>query len=124
VGKTNLVQKFSKNDGKNLPNNIAPTIGVEFSTRIVELENKKRIKTQIWDTGTHLSYEAGQEQYRSITTAYFCIYFSHYRRAVGALVVYDITKEKTFLNVKKWIESIREQADPNIVIFLVANKID
>lgn len=32
--------------------NIAPTIGVEFSTRIVDLQNRKRIKTQIWDTGT------------------------------------------------------------------------
>lgn len=40
-----------------LNTNIAPTIGVEFSTRIVELEsNKKKIKTQIWDTGTHKLY--------------------------------------------------------------------
>ena len=49
---------------------------------------------------------------------------SHYRKALGALVVYDITKLKTFENVKRWIESIREQADPNIVIVLVGNKID
>lgn len=38
--------------------------------------------------------------------------------------MYDITKLKTFENVKRWIESIREQADPNIVIVLVGNKID
>jgi GTPase SAR1 family protein len=51
VGKTNLVQRFSRT-GPSEGKNIAPTIGVEFSTRIVELENHKRIKTQIWDTGT------------------------------------------------------------------------
>jgi Ras-related protein Rab-11A len=39
----------------------------------------KTIKAQIWDT-------AGQERYRAITSAY-------YRGAVGALLVYDITKQ-------------------------------
>lgn len=39
-------------------------------------------------------------------------------------MVYDITKERSFQSVTRWIESIREQADPNIVIILVANKID
>lgn len=86
VGKTNLVQRFSKTSPVDQKSNtIAPTIGVEFSTRIVELENHRKIKAQIWDT-------AGQEQYRSITTAYIFHKFRHYRRAVGALVVYDITK--------------------------------
>ena len=49
---------------------------------------------------------------------------SHYRRALGAIVVYDITKERTFTNVRRWIEAIREQADPNVVIVLVGNKLD
>jgi GTPase SAR1 family protein len=35
-----------------------------------------------------------------------------------------VTKERTFQSVKRWIETIKEQADPNIVIFLVGNKID
>jgi small GTP-binding protein len=54
------------------------TIGVEFATRSIEIE-KKVVKAQIWDT-------AGQERYRAITSAY-------YRGAVGALLVYDITKK-------------------------------
>ena len=49
---------------------------------------------------------------------------SHYRKALGALVVYDITKEKTFHNVKKWIEGIRDHASPNVVIVMVGNKTD
>jgi Rab family protein len=59
-----------------------PTIGVEFATITVPLEAGRTVKAQIWNT-------AGQKRYRAITTA-------HYRRAVGALLVYDITQEKTF----------------------------
>ena len=50
--------------------------------------------------------------------------FSHYRRAVGALLVYDVTKEKTFGNVLRWMEDLKNQADQNLVIVLVGNKID
>jgi GTPase SAR1 family protein len=50
--------------------------------------------------------------------------FRHYRRASGAIIVYDITREKTFNNVKRWLENIKEQADPDVVIMLVGNKTD
>ena len=49
---------------------------------------------------------------------------SHFRKSVGAFIVYDITKEESFLSVKKWMEEIKEQAEPNIVIMLVGNKLD
>lgn len=52
----------------------------------------KKIKAQIWDT-------AGQERYRAITSAY-------YRGAVGAMIIYDITKSQTFENVEKWMAVI------------------
>lgn len=52
------------------------------------------------------------------------LFFRHYRKALGAIVVYDITKHKTFENIKRWISVIREQADKNVVIILVANKCD
>ncbi|EGR31228.1 rab11b protein, putative [Ichthyophthirius multifiliis] len=107
VGKTNLLKRYVKNQ---LPQNPAPTIGVEFATKQVVLKDGVKIKTQIWDT-------AGQERYRSITSA-------HYRRAVGALLVYDITKEKSYSSVTKWMEDLKYQADPDIVIFLVGNKLD
>ena len=49
------------------------------------------------------------------------IYSRHYRRAVGALVVYDVTKEDTFINAKKWMEELRASAEPDCVIYLVGN---
>ncbi|KFH11169.1 Rab11b, partial [Toxoplasma gondii MAS] len=64
----------------------------------------------IWDT-------AGQERYRSITSA-------HYRRAVGALLVYDVTRKSTFLNASKWLEELRQNSEPDIVIMMVGNKLD
>ena len=74
VGKSNLLSRFTRNefhlDSKS-------TIGVEFATRSIQ-HDSKIIKAQIWDT-------AGQERYRAITSAY-------YRGAVGALLMYDISK--------------------------------
>lgn len=68
------------------------------------------MKAQIWDT-------AGQERYRAITSAY-------YRGAVGALLVYDITKRQTFDNVQRWLRELRDHADSNIVIMMAGNKCD
>merc|ERR1711865_615522 len=92
-----------------------PTIGVEFGTRIVEHPSGVRIKAQIWDT-------AGQERYRAITS-------SHYRRAAGALLVYDVTKKETFKNAKEsWLKELMETADEDGTLksctMLVGNKID
>ena len=52
------------------------------------------------------------------------IFSRHYRKSIGALIVYDITKEQSFMSVKKWIEEVREHAEPEIVIMLVGNKLD
>lgn len=60
---------------------------------------------------------AGSEKYRAITTG-------HYRNAVGAVLVYDITKEESFYNLNYWLDNLREYADPHIVIALIANKCD
>eukprot|EP01053_Blabericola_migrator_P001017 Blabericola_migrator_1__1016@NODE_1255_length_4973_cov_202_929066_g848_i0_p4_GENE_NODE_1255_length_4973_cov_202_929066_g848_i0NODE_1255_length_4973_cov_202_929066_g848_i0_p4_ORF_typecomplete_len179_score28_50Ras/PF00071_22/1_6e33Roc/PF08477_13/3_4e08Roc/PF08477_13/7_9e02Arf/PF00025_21/1_3e05GTP_EFTU/PF00009_27/0_0008_NODE_1255_length_4973_cov_202_929066_g848_i012851821 len=60
---------------------------------------------------------AGQERYRSITAA-------HYRRAVGALLVFDVTKMQTFKNASHWLEDLRQYAEHDIVTFLVGNKVD
>jgi len=82
---------------------------VEFATRTLITENKS-IKAQIWDT-------AGQERYRAITSAY-------YRGALGALLVYDVSKKTSFDNVEKWLKELKEHADANIVLMLVGNKSD
>uniref|UniRef100_A0A5K4F920 Ras-related protein Rab-25 n=1 Tax=Schistosoma mansoni TaxID=6183 RepID=A0A5K4F920_SCHMA len=106
VGKSNLLSRFTRNEF-NLESK--STIGVEFATKSVEIDGRT-IKAQIWDT-------AGQERYRAITAAY-------YRGAVGALLVYDITKRETFNNLEHWLLELRGHAEPDIVIMLVGNKCD
>ena len=106
VGKSNLLSRFTRNEF-NLDSK--STIGVEFATRSIQVDSKT-IKAQIWDT-------AGQERYRAITSAY-------YRGAVGALLVYDISKHQTYENVQRWLRELRDHADANIVIMLVGNKSD
>jgi len=106
VGKSNLLSRFATNEF-NIDNK--PTLGVEFACRTIVAENK-HIKVQIWDT-------AGQERYKAITTAY-------YRGAVGALLVYDITRMNSFENVSRWLEELRDHASPDLVVMLVGNKSD
>ncbi|KAK4418482.1 Ras-related protein RABA3 [Sesamum alatum] len=106
VGKTQLLSRFAKNefclDSKS-------TIGVEFQTRTVNIKSKV-VKAQIWDT-------AGQERYRAVTSAY-------YRGALGAMLVYDVTKRQSFDHVARWVEELRAHADNSIVIALIGNKAD
>ncbi|XP_058079411.1 ras-related protein RABA6b-like [Magnolia sinica] len=106
VGKTNLLSMFSRGEFRL---DSKPTIGVEFAYRNVRVGDKL-IKAQIWDT-------AGQERFRAITSSY-------YRGALGALLVYDITRRATFENLKKWLRELRELGDSQMVIMLVGNKSD
>ncbi|KAI3519985.1 hypothetical protein L1887_09206 [Cichorium endivia] len=106
VGKSNILSRFTRNE---FCLESKSTIGVEFATRTLQVEGKT-VKAQIWDT-------AGQERYRAITSAY-------YRGAVGALLVYDITKKQSFDNVTRWLRELREHADSNIVLMLAGNKSD
>lgn len=71
---------------------------------------QKYMKLSLWDT-------AGQEQYKSITRSYF-------RGASGALLVFDITRRKTFDNVTSWLHDLRQIAEEDIVVVLVGNKSD
>ncbi|KAL8188808.1 hypothetical protein R6Q57_029563 [Mikania cordata] len=106
VGKSNLLSRFTRNE---FCLESKSTIGVEFATRTLQVEGRT-IKAQIWDT-------AGQERYRAITSAY-------YRGALGALLVYDVTKPTTFENISRWLKELRDHADANIVIMLIGNKTD
>merc|ERR1712228_585116 len=106
VGKSNLLSRFTR-DEFNLES--TSTIGVEFATKSITT-NGKVINAQTWDT-------AGQERCCAVASAY-------YRGAVGALLVYDISKRVTFDNLERWLQDLRDHADPNIVIMLVGNKGD
>ncbi|KAL1206821.1 Ras-related protein RABA4b [Cardamine amara subsp. amara] len=106
VGKSQLLARFTRDE---FSLDSKATIGVEFQTRTLVIDDKN-IKAQIWDT-------AGQERYRAVTSAY-------YRGAVGAMLVYDMTKRESFDHIPRWLEELRTHADKNIVIILIGNKKD
>jgi small GTP-binding protein len=106
VGKSCLLLQFTD---KRFRHDHDLTIGVEFGSRMLRLDDKD-IKLQIWDT-------AGQESFRSITRSY-------YRGAAGALLVYDITRRDTFSHLSAWLKDARENGNPDMVITLVGNKTD
>lgn len=106
VGKSNLLSRFARDE---FDHNSKATIGVEFQTQVVEIEGKE-IKAQVWDT-------AGQERFRAVTSAY-------YRGAVGALIVYDISRRTTFDSIKRWLDELNTHCDTTVARMLVGNKCD
>lgn len=106
VGKSCLLLRFC--DDAWTPSFIT-TIGIDFKIRTTELEGK-RIKLQIWDT-------AGQERFRTITTAY-------YRGAMGILLVYDVTDERSFNNIRTWHANVEQHASEGVNKILIGNKCD
>lgn len=106
VGKTNILNRYVRNtfllDGKS-------TIGIELETKMFKIHDKI-IKINIWDT-------AGQERFKSITSAY-------YKGAKAAIIVYDITNEKSFKNVDVWFKEIKDSTKQDINVILIGNKSD
>ena len=85
-------------------------VGIDFRIKTLEIGSKK-IKLQIWDT-------AGNEQFRSITTAY-------YRGAMGIILVYDVTNERSFESLKiTWIKNFEQYASVGAVKMMIGNKVD
>ena len=91
VGKSNLLSRYARNE---FNMHSKATIGVEFQTQVMEIDNKE-VKAQIWDT-------AGQERFRAVTSAY-------YRGAVGALIVYDISRRSTFESIARWLDELKSK---------------
>uniref|UniRef100_A0A7R9WWN1 Uncharacterized protein n=1 Tax=Craspedostauros australis TaxID=1486917 RepID=A0A7R9WWN1_9STRA len=106
VGKSCLLLRFADDT---YTESYISTIGVDFKIRTIELDGKT-IKLQIWDT-------AGQERFRTITSSY-------YRGAHGIIVVYDVTDNESFNNVKQWLHEIDRYAAENVNKLLVGNKSD
>nr|ABD65434.1 Rab10 [Suberites domuncula] len=106
VGKTCVLFRYADDT---FNTTFISTIGIDFKIKTIELEGK-RIKLQIWDT-------AGQERFHTITTSY-------YRGAMGIILVYDITNQKSFDNITKWLQNIEMHASADVERILIGNKCD
>ncbi|RVE65193.1 hypothetical protein OJAV_G00134130 [Oryzias javanicus] len=106
VGKSCLLLRFADDT---YTESYISTIGVDFKIRTIDMDGKT-VKLQIWDT-------AGQERFRTITSSY-------YRGAHGIIIVYDVTEQESFNNVRQWLDEIDRYACENVSRLLVGNKSD
>ncbi|CAG5134148.1 unnamed protein product [Candidula unifasciata] len=106
VGKSSFIVRLCK--GK-FVSNLSSTLGVDFQTKMLDVDGQPTA-LQLWDT-------AGQERFRSVARTYF-------RRADGVLLLYDVTYERSFLNVREWVDAIEEGSHKKVPIMLVGNKTD
>ena len=106
VGKTCFLLRYAENS---FVANHLLTIGIDFKIKVIEIEGKS-IKLQIWDT-------AGQDRFRTITKTY-------YKGSHGVILVYDVCDERSFGNVKNWVNQIEQNAKSSICKVLVGNKCD
>ncbi|XP_041484244.1 ras-related protein Rab-13-like [Lytechinus variegatus] len=108
TGKSSIVTRCS---GENFDDKPIVTTGVDFSIAKLTLGEATKVRLQLWDT-------TGQERYHAITTQY-------YRRAMGVVLVYDVTRKDSFEHLKEvWIPMAIENADPEAVWMLLGNKVD
>ncbi|XP_076010863.1 ras-related protein Rab-17-like isoform X2 [Genypterus blacodes] len=106
VGKSSLALRFGREEFRTT----SPTEGSAYLTRVVHMSNVT-LRFEIWDT-------AGQDKYHSVTPLY-------YRGAHAALLVYDISKQETFVRAQVWLRELEKQYIPgSVVIWLVGNKGD
>ena len=106
VGKTNIIHRYAKGT---FSNQYMITIGMDYLSQNIEL-NDHIFHLQLWDT-------AGSEAFRSVTRGYFS-------NSTCAIIVYDITSEKSFASVKEWVEECKLYTNKNTHLVLVANKTD
>jgi small GTP-binding protein len=107
VGKTSLVQRFIKN---RFAANYKLTVGVDILTKDVEFRPGEIATLSIWDIG-------GQQRFEFIRSTF-------YKGAAGALLVFDLTREQTYTETRKWLTEIRQFAGENIPFVLIGNKSD
>ncbi|KAF5393942.1 hypothetical protein D9757_000313 [Collybiopsis confluens] len=107
VGKTSLLHRYTQN--KFDPKNTTSTSGAFFVTKKVNI-NGFKVRLQLWDT-------AGQERFRSMAPMY-------YRGANAALVLYDITNASTFEDARGWLEELKKNCPPELIIYIVGSKAD
>lgn len=85
-------------------------IGVEIFTKEVEYEPGKTALLSIWDIG-------GEKRFEFIRSTF-------YKGASGALLVFDLTREETYEEIKKWLSEIKKSTGKDFPLVLIGNKLD
>ncbi|XP_072241906.1 ras and EF-hand domain-containing protein isoform X2 [Leuresthes tenuis] len=106
AGKSSFLLRLTVNEFRR---DIQTTLGVDFQMKKM-LVDGETTSLQIWDT-------AGQERFRSIARSYF-------RKAHGVLLLYDVTSESSFLNVRSWMDQIQDSNNEKIPMCVIGNKVD
>ena len=107
VGKTSLLNRFVHNE---FTLKYKLTIGVDFLTKKLEYKPSQIVKLNIWDIG-------GQERFKFL-------HRSFYEGALGALLVFDLTREQTFSGMKIWLSEMRGLIKNDIPKVIIGNKTD
>ena len=106
VGKTSILSKYKY---EAVEEDYAPTVGIDFLTKNVFLEDKT-IRLIMWDT-------AGQERFKSLIPSYL-------KNANSIILTFDITSKNSFNSLNKWLEDIKNHVQDGVFIVLCGNKID
>ncbi|XP_026167426.1 ras and EF-hand domain-containing protein [Mastacembelus armatus] len=106
AGKSSFLLRLTLNEFRG---DIQTTLGVDFQVKRMLVDGEKT-SLQIWDT-------AGQERFRSIARSYF-------RKAHGVLLLYDVTSESSFLNIRAWVDQIQDSTEEKIPMCVIGNKVD
>nr|AMZ00344.1 Ras superfamily small GTPase Rab32 [Nilaparvata lugens] len=111
AGKTSIIKRYVH---EFFSQNYRATIGVDFALKVLNWDQNTVVRLQLWDI-------AGQERFGNMTRVY-------YKEAVGALIVFDVTRAATFDAVLKWKQDLDSKVQlPDgspIPCILLANKCD
>lgn len=107
VGKSSILLKYCE-DKFLLEHNV--TVGVDFRSKIVQIDPKTNVKVQIWDT-------AGQETFGTIVRSF-------YKDCAGVFLVYDVNSKSSFQNLETWLSEVRTNCDNEPIYILIGNQVD
>ena len=106
VGKTSLIRRFVYDA---FTDKYITTVGTKISSKIVKISDEIEVNIMIWDIVGNLFYKTLQ--------------LSYFKGSNGGLLVYDITREDTLINLRNWVDRFQKVVGKVPLIF-IANKID
>lgn len=111
TGKTSIIKRYVH---QFFSQHYRATIGVDFALKVINWDANTLVRLQLWDI-------AGQERYGNMTRVY-------YKEAVGAFIVFDVTRANTFDSVTNWKADLDSKVQlpdgSSIPCVLLANKCD